>query len=405
MGESPSNSGSDAANCWKGRLVENGSCVEVTISDGRIQLITPIADEQGLPWISAGWIDLQVNGCGGHDLNHDTVTVHDVNEVTRHLWSKGVALYLPTVITSSFERMQRAFSMIAAACNANSPLAKSIGGIHMEGPYFSEENGPRGAHPLEHVRKPDIAEFALLQGAAEGRIAIVTLAPETAGAIDFIRYLADQGVVASIGHSGALPEQIGGAVNAGATMSTHLGNGSHLQLPRHPNYIWEQLAEDRLSAGLIADGHHLPISVLKVMLRAKGDKAFVVSDCVSLAGLPAGEYGCGIGDEVILEANGRLSMKHNPGILAGSASTLDLHLETLLNDLSMPLSEAILLITQRPAEAMGWTDSGKLEVGAIGHLTLFQYNREQEQPRVYVVETVVAGTTAYSTADLPQINQ
>src|SRR5690606_39101416 len=140
----------------------------------------------------------------------------------------------------------------------------------------------------------------------------------TVGATRLIRHLADLGVIASIGHTGATPEQIRLAVEAGATMSTHLGNGSHLLLPRHPNYIWEQLADDRLSAGLIADGHHLPLSTLKAMLRAKGDKTFVVSDCISFAGMPSGEYTSYIGGEVILGADGRLGMKHQPGILAGS---------------------------------------------------------------------------------------
>jgi N-acetylglucosamine-6-phosphate deacetylase len=386
---------------WKGRLVENGQCTEVFISDGRIQSVDQIAEDPDLPWVSAGWIDLQVNGCGGHDLNHDTVSVQDVNEVTRHLWSKGVATYLPTIITGSLERMQRAFSKIAEAGSVSSPLATSIGGIHMEGPYFSPEDGPRGAHPLEHVRHPDREEFDLLQAAAKGRIAVVTLAPETVGAIDFISYLADRGVIASIGHTGAPSDLIRSAAEAGASMSTHLGNGSHLVLPRHPNYIWEQLADDRLSAGLIADGHHLPISVLQVMLRAKGANAFVVSDCVALAGLPPGEYGSGIGDAVVLESSGRLSMKHSPGILAGSAATLDLQLNTLLNELSMPMHEAIALVTERPAAAMGWSDNGKLAPGAAGHLTLFHFSKEQ--PRIKVVETVVAGTSVYKCTDMPHM--
>lgn len=384
---------SNESSCWKGRHVESNECVEVTIRNGIIQSVSPIDDDKRLPWISPGWIDLQVNGCAGYDLNHDNVTVEDVHGVTSCLWSKGVALYLPTIITGSFERMRRAMSKIAEACQSEFAVAASIGGIHMEGPYLSKDNGPRGAHPLAHVRQPDLAEFALLQQAAEGRISIVTLAPETDGAMDFIQHLVEQRVIVSIGHSGATTEQIRMAADIGASMSTHLGNGSHLQLPRHPNYLWEQLADDRLSAGLIADGHHLPLSVLKTMLRAKRDKAFVVSDCVSHAGMPPGEYTSQIGNQVMLEANGRLSMKHNPEILAGSAATLDMQMNTLLHQLSMPLHDAVLLVTQRPAEAMGWSGYGKLIAGAAGHLTLFHYR--MEQPKLKIVETVVAGQSVY----------
>lgn len=378
---------------WKGRLVENGQCVRVEIADGIIQSITPISEEHGLPWLSAGWIDLQVNGCGGHDLNHDTVTMHEVNEVTRYLWSKGVTLYLPTIVTGSFERMQRAFSMIAAARQAFSPLGASIGGIHMEGPYLSKENGARGAHDMEHMRDPDITEFTHFQAAAEGGIVVVTVAPETLGATEFIHHLSKQGVIASIGHSGATPNQIVEAADAGATMSTHLGNGSHHQLPRHHNYIWEQLADDRLHAGLIADKHHLPLSVLKSMLRAKGDKAFVVSDCVSLAGMPAGIYGDEIGGKVILQEDGRLSLYDDPLIFAGSACTLEVGLQTLMQGLGYSLAEAIELITVRPAEAMGWSHYGRLVVGGPGYLTLFEV--EEQTGCIQIVETVVKGQSVY----------
>jgi N-acetylglucosamine-6-phosphate deacetylase len=285
-------------------------------------------------------------------------------------------------------------SKVAEACRLNSAIGASIGGIHMEGPYLSPDDGPRGAHPVAHIRQPSIAEFELLQEAAEGRISVVTLAPEIAGAMNFIRYLADQGTIVSIGHSGASPAQIREAADHGASMSTHLGNGSHLLLPRHSNYVWEQLADDRLSAGLIADGHHLPPSVLKTMLRAKREKAFVVSDCVSFAGMPTGDYTSQIGDKVVLDDRGRISMKHNPEILAGSAATLDMQMNLLLNDMSMPINEAISLITKRPAETMGWAQYGKLVSGTIGNLTLFDFHKDVA--KVKIVETVVRGNSVYS---------
>ncbi|SDM82795.1 N-acetylglucosamine-6-phosphate deacetylase [Paenibacillus sp. yr247] len=149
---------------------------------------------------------------------------------------------------------------------------KSVIGIHLEGPYVSEEDGPRGAHDKAYVRDPDWEEFAQWQEASGHRIRLVTLAPERKGAIHFIKMLKEAGVAVSIGHTCASLDVLEQAVAAGATLSTHLGNASHPVLPRHPNYIWNQLAEDRLWGTFIADGHHLSPAVLKAMLRAKRDQ-------------------------------------------------------------------------------------------------------------------------------------
>ena len=138
----------------------------------------------------------------------------------------------------------------------------------------------------------------------------------------FIEKCAGAGVTVSIGHTGASPEQIREAVKAGATMSTHLGNGAHVQLRRHPNYLWEQLAHDELSACIIADGFHLPDAVMKVFLRVKGPRAMLVSDAVYLSGLAPGTYETHIGGKVVLTPEGRLHLAGNPDLLAGATETL-----------------------------------------------------------------------------------
>ena len=158
-------------------------------------------------------------------------------------------------------------------------------GFHVEGPHISPDDGPRGAHPQRWVRPPDLDEFRRWQDATDGRIRIVTLSPEWPEAPRYIEALVAKGVVASIGHTKATAQQIADAVSAGATLSTHLGNGAHPVLRRHPNYIWEQLAEDRLMADFIVDGIHLPTSFLKVALRAKGiERSVLVTDARSPAG-------------------------------------------------------------------------------------------------------------------------
>src|SRR5699024_3206830 len=145
-----------------------------------------------------------------------------------------------------------------------------VPGVHIEGPSISPADGPRGAHPVEHVRPPDLAEFERWQAAGDGLVKLVTLAPEHAGAPGYIRTLAARGVIVALGHSAATPDEVHAAVDAGARLSTHLGNGVAAVLPRHPNLIWTQLADDRLYASFIADGHHLSADTFRAMLRAKG---------------------------------------------------------------------------------------------------------------------------------------
>src|SRR5207248_2337185 len=148
-------------------------------------------------------------------------------------------------------------------------VAHAVAGIHLEGPYISAEDGPRGAHARRHVRPPDWDEFRRLQDASGGRVRLLTLAPEHDGAVHFIERLTAAGVVVALGHTAASGERIRDAVRAGARLSTHLGNGSHAVLPRHPNYLWEQLADDGLWASVICDGHHLPPSVVRCVVRVK----------------------------------------------------------------------------------------------------------------------------------------
>ena len=380
---------------WIGRLTDTGEAVVIEAEGGIIKGIgrPEGADVSGLPWISPGWLDLQVNGCGGFDLNADAVTHEEVEGVTRTLHRHGVAAYLPTIITGDFDRMRRGLQAIAAYVRSGQYAHESIVGIHLEGPYLSELPGSRGAHPAQYMRDPDWEHFMKLQEAADGLITMVTLAPERDGAVPFIRKLTENGIVATIGHTAASGEQIGQAVAAGATVSTHLGNGSQTMLPRHPNYIWDQLAEDRLWATFIPDGHHLAPSVLKAMLRAKRDKAIFISDCTRFAGMPPGRYESPIGGMVELTAEGRLHMAENPEIFAGSALLLDTGIGIAVRHTDLTLAEAVQAVTLRPARAIGREALGALAAGNPANLTLFDF--DPESGIVSVRETVVAGRTVY----------
>jgi N-acetylglucosamine-6-phosphate deacetylase len=237
-----------------------------------------------------------------------------------------------------------------AAARESVPQGQAIDGFHVEGPHISPEDGPRGAHPRQWVRPPDFDEFRRWQDAARGRVRIVTVSPEWPEAPRYIERITAEGVVASIGHTKANAAQIAAAVAAGATLSTHLGNGAHQLLPRHPNYIWEQLAEDRLMAGLIGDGIHLDAAFLKTAIRAKTvGRSVLVTDAAAPAGAAPGRYLLS-GQPVDLTADGHVVLAGTDR-LAGSALHMHHGVENLMRLAGLSLSDAIRMATLNPARA------------------------------------------------------
>src|SRR5262249_34602910 len=233
-----------------------GETVDLLVDRGRITSIKPAGPQPAD--VSAGWIapplfDLQINGCDGISFSSTKLTIDNIRHVASVCANHGIGGFCPTLITNSFEALNHGFRVVAKACG-DRDLNQAMPRFHLEGPYISPEDGPRGAHPKEFVRKPDWDEFRRWQDSAGGRIKLVTLAPELEGALSFIEKLAESAIVVSIGHTAASRMQIRDAVSAGAKLSTHLGNGSHAVLPRHDNYIWEQLAAEELWASVICDG-------------------------------------------------------------------------------------------------------------------------------------------------------
>ncbi|WP_158782414.1 N-acetylglucosamine-6-phosphate deacetylase [Pantoea sp. BAV 3049] len=346
--------------------------VRLTLANGVISDIQPFHSAEELPVIAPGLVDLQVNGYAGIDFNHYPFSVDDVEQVTHKLWQQGVTTFMPTVITADSEIIAQAMSRLGQAVDQRGDVARAVCGIHLEGPFLSPEDGPRGAHPREHIKAPDPGLLDRWQAAARGRIRLVTLSPEWPQAATFIRHCVASGVQISLGHTSATPEQITAAVEAGARMSTHLGNGAHLQLPRHPNYIWQQLAQDELACALIADGDHLPLAVLKVFMRVKGENALLVSDTTCFAGMPAGVYDTPIGGRVQLSDSGRLSVAGQPQLLAGSAKGLTDGVNHLLRNGLASLPEALEMASLRPARQMGLPEQPGLSVGAPGDVILLE---------------------------------
>ncbi|HYT87243.1 MAG TPA: N-acetylglucosamine-6-phosphate deacetylase, partial [Gemmataceae bacterium] len=244
------------------------------------------------------------------------------------------------------------------------------------------------AHARRHVRSPDWDEFRRLQDAAGGRIRLVTLAPEQEGALDFIERLVASGVVVSLGHTAASGACIRAAVAAGARLSTHLGNGAHAMLPRHDNYLWEQLAEDRLWASIICDGHHLPPAVVRCIMRVKTPaRTILTCDASPLAGLPPGRYREWEQDFEV-HASGKVVV---PGTsyLAGSWAFTDLCVGTVIRYAGVSLGDAVDMASQRPRQLLGLPPQ-RLEEGATADLMLFDWEAGGE---LIVKRTLAGGTT------------
>jgi N-acetylglucosamine-6-phosphate deacetylase len=356
-----------------GRDPHSGEPLKISIDSGRIQSIDPgPADERA--WLSSGFIDLQVNGYLGSDLNSPVVDPEVVISLTRKMAATGVTTYLPTIITASEERITAALRTIAEARRASPLVAHAVPFVHVEGPHISLEDGPRGAHAREHVRPASLGEFDRWQAASGNLVGMVTISPHGEDALEYISVLAGRGIVVAIGHSDATPAQIHAAADAGATLSTHLGNGLGSPLPRHPNLLWAQIAEDRLTACFIADGHHLPADTLKVMLRAKGiDRSVLVSDTVALGGMPAGIYDAGVvGGKVEVTADGRVKSASGGKFLAGAYCPLIDCIAHVANMKDFSLRDAVQMATENPGRFVG--GRGRLRMGADADLVRFHWD-------------------------------
>jgi N-acetylglucosamine-6-phosphate deacetylase len=300
-------------------------------------------------FLAPGWIDLQVNGFAAVDYNSPATPHDEIARSLRVLFSTGVTRFYPTVITGAPDRMVGSLRNLAGA-RESLPDGEAMDGFHVEGPHISPDDGPRGAHPRQWVRKPDLDEYRRWQDATGGRIRIVTLAPEWPEAPRYIERIASEGVVAAIGHTQATAAQLADAVSAGATLSTHLGNGAHGVMRRHPNYIWDQLAEDRLMADFIVDGIHLDAAFLKVALRAKTvDRSVLVTDAAPPATAAPGRYS--IGEQAVDLTAGQRVVLAGTDRLAGSALRMDRGIENLMRLAGLSLSDAVRMATVNAARA------------------------------------------------------
>ncbi len=366
----------------RGKLFGQGKTLDIEVCNGKVRDITSVTRRKAIgsatTIIAPTLFDIQVNGVNGIDLQGDTITPPDFRTITDHMASWGVSHWVPTFVTSSINDMEKGCRAYIEAL-ADPIVAAAAPGLHLEGPNISTLDGPRGAHPIKHVKPPLLSDFNKLYKAAQSRILYVTIAPELPGAIPFIKSLVKRGVAVSLGHHNATAEQITKAVDAGATLSTHLGNGAASMIHRHQNILWPQLADDRLHASLIADLHHLPIPALKTFTRVKGpNRTVLVSDCVHLTGLKPGNYDIFEGKVELLK-NGKICLS-GTDLLAGSGLHLIEGVCNTAKHTDLTLQQAFACATTVPAKLLGQRIN--FDLPRKGRKANFiAFNNEKTKPR------------------------
>lgn len=365
--------------------------VSISLENGKITALKPLGPETDRPsfYIAPGLIDIQINGYVGVDFSGPDLTVEGVVKATKALWKAGVTSYFPTIITSDLNRIKKNFAILAEA-RKNPEIGQSIPGFHLEGPYISPLAGFRGAHLEKYIKKPNWEEFQEIQKAAENGIKLITVAPEIDGAIPFIRKCVESGVIVSLGHHNGSAEEIQRAVDAGAKMATHLGNGCANEINRHHNPIWPQLSNDAITISIIADGFHLTKEEVRTFYKAKGvENTILVSDALDLAGLPPGEYIRGERKLVLTPDVVKLPKEK---VLAGAASPISKCLGVVMDYTGCSLKNAVQMSSTNPARLFSLDGLGEIAVGKQADLILFSL----KDNKMAIEQTYVGGKLVYN---------
>ena len=339
----------------------------VVIEDGRIASISTRAAKEApgdaqvidFPGSTLGpaLFDVHNHGAKGHDVMEATPAALDA--IGSFLASRGTGSYLATTVTAPLNTTLWSLSGLAKLLErpAVAGQARPIG-IHLEGPFLSHSK--RGVQPAEHLLAPDIATFDRFFDAAEGHIRLMTLAPELPGAVELAAHATARGVRVSLGHSNATAAETRAAIAAGAVSATHTFNAMRPLDHREPGILGTVLTCDTLFAEMICDGIHTAREMAKLWWRAKGpERAILVTDAMSAAGMPDGEYQ--LGGFAVQVANGRAMVGDT---LAGSVLTLDRALANFVEFTGAPLEQALRLATVNPAAMTGLGDqAGSVAVG------------------------------------------
>jgi N-acetylglucosamine-6-phosphate deacetylase len=353
------------------------------VSDGRVTSIQPQSkgemhagakhlDFPGAT-LAPAFLDVHIHGAAGHDVME--ATPEALAAVCGFLASRGTGNFLATTVTAPLDATLRSLAGLAKLIES----AKADGwqgarplGLHLEGPFLS--HAKRGVHPPQYLLAPEIATFDRMFEAAEGHVRLMTLAPELPGAVELAEHATAKGVRVSVGHSNATAAETKKAIAAGACSATHTFNAMRALDHREPGILGTVLTTDSLYAELICDGIHVDPSLVPLWWRAKGgERAILVTDAMSAAGMPDGEYS--LGGFPVQVADGRATAKDAPGVLAGSVLTLDRALKNFVAFTGVSVEHALPLLTRNPAAMTGLGEAaGSLRVGGTADFVALAVN-------------------------------
>jgi len=345
-------------------VIEDGILVFLgSRASGELPAENRVLDYPGAT-LAPAFFDVHNHGGAGHDVMEATPDA--LLAVGGFLASRGTGSYLATTVTAPMDATLRALSGLAKLVAKPPDEAKYKAwpiGIHLEGPFLS--HAKKGVQPAEHLLAPSISTFDRFFDAAEGHIRLMTMAPELPNAVDLVAHATARGVRVSLGHSDATAAQTRAAIAAGAASATHTFNAMRPLDHREPGILGTVLTTDSLYAELICDGIHTAPELVKLWWRGKGpERAILVTDAMSAAGMPDGEYH--LGGFAVHVANGRAMAR---GVLAGSVLTLDRALTNFLEFTGAELEQGLRLLTANPASMTGFLDqAGSLAVGQKANL-------------------------------------
>jgi len=299
-----------------------------------------------------GFFDLQINGYGGVDFNKEDLAPEELRRACERLKADGTDGFLPTIITEELATMCQRLTRLAQLREKDSLAREMIPGFHIEGPFLKETTGYRGAHPMDAIRPATIDAMNQLLDAAQGLTKLVTLAPECDAGFAVTNLLAKQNIAVAAGHCDASLDELRGAIDAGLTLYTHLGNGCPPQIGRHDNIVQRVLSlSDQIMPTFIADGAHVPFFALKNYLKCAGiDRCIVVTDAIAPAGLGPGNYTLGRWDLVIKED--MVARAPDGSHLVGSAISMPLSARNLREQLGLSDAEVHKLTSINPRHAI-----------------------------------------------------
>lgn len=346
------------------RIVSIGHRDEVKVPEGALDYVAT-----GMT-VVPGFVDIHIHGAGGHDVMEGNARALD--RITSTVARYGTTSMLATTVTAPVEETCKSLEGIARYIKnqekhheENPRLAAEILGVHLEGPFISKAR--RGVHPPSAIARPSIEIFEELLKAAEGRVRILTIAPEIPGALELIQAAVAGGMVAAMGHTDADFDQARAGIRAGARHAVHTFNAMRPFSHRDPGVLAAVMTDVDITAEIIVDLVHVAGPAIQVLLGAKGfETVLLVTDGIAATGMPDGNYRLGTSEAIVQDGIAR----NSEGKLAGSTLTMDRAIRNVIS-LGVPFQDAIRMATVLPARRLGIAGKkGILAVGADADLVV-----------------------------------